>query len=164
MFGGNEALHELTAMLGDADPQVQQDAIRAIVQIGTKEAYGTLERACASSVTTRDMVVRELSLRDPKTIPPLCHVLTSSEPTAAVAAQHEAIIEALASLRAHPDSTAALRTALHRGTWWAPVRTSRLRHAAARGLRRLGSTMPARRSKRRPGPAVAASARWPWAS
>ena len=35
VFGGNEALHELTAMLGDADPQVQQDAIRAIVQIGT---------------------------------------------------------------------------------------------------------------------------------
>ena len=140
VFGGNEALHELTAMLGDADPQVQQDSIRAIVQIGTKEAYATLERACGSSVATRDMVVRELvSLRDPKTIPPLCHVLTSSEPSAAVAAQHEAIIEALASLRAHPDSTAALRTALHRGTWWAPVRTSRLRQAAARGLRRLGS-------------------------
>ena len=140
VFGGNEALHELTVMLSDADPQVQQDSIRAIVQIGTKEAYGTLERACASSVTTRDMVVRELvSLRDPKTIPPLCNVLTSSEPTAAVAALHEAIIEALASLRAHPESTAALRTALHRGTWWAPVRTSRLRHAAARGLRRLGS-------------------------
>jgi HEAT repeat protein len=140
VFGGNEALHELTAMLSDSDPQVQQDSIRAIVQIGTKEAYGTLERACESSETTRDMVVRELvSLRDPKTIPPLCHVLTTGEPTAAAAAQHEAIIEALASLRAHPDSTAALRTALHRGTWWAPVRTSRLRQAAARGLRRLGS-------------------------
>jgi hypothetical protein len=140
VFGGNEALHELMAMLGDADPQVQQDSIRAIVQIGTKEAYATLERACASSPATRDKVVRELvSLRDPKTIPPLCQVLTSSEPTAALAGQHEAIIEALASLRAHPDSTAALRTALHRGTWWAPVRTSRLRQAAARGLRRLGS-------------------------
>jgi HEAT repeat protein len=139
-FGGNEALHELAAMLSDADPQVQQDSIRAIVQIGTKEAYGTLERACAANTATRDIVVRELvSLRDPKTIPPLCRVLTSNEPTAAVAAQHEAIIEALASLRAHPDSTAALRTALHRGTWWAPVRTSRLRQAAARGLRRLGS-------------------------
>ena len=70
VFGGNEALQELTAMLADADPQVQQDSIRAIVQIGTPEAYGTLERACASSEATRDMVVRELvSLRDPKTIP-----------------------------------------------------------------------------------------------
>jgi hypothetical protein len=139
VFGGNEALHELTAMLSDADPQVQQDSIRAIVQIGTKEAYGTLEKAC-SSAATRDMVVRELvSLRDPKTIPPLCFVLTSTEPTAAVAPQHEAIIEALSSLRAHPDSTAALRTALHRGAWWAPRRTSRLRQAAAKGLRRLGS-------------------------
>jgi hypothetical protein len=140
VFGGNEALHELTAMLADADPQVQQDSIRAIVQIGTPEAYSTLETACASSDATRDMVVRELvSLRDPKTIPPLCRVLTTTEPTGTAAAQHEAIIEALASLRAHPDSTAALRTALHRGTWWAPVRTSRLRQAAAKGLRRLGS-------------------------
>jgi len=140
VFGGNEALQELTAMLADADPQVQQDSIRAIVQIGTPEAYGTLERACASSEATREMVVRELvSLRDPKTIPPLCHVLTTTEPTGAAVAQHEAIIEALASLRAHPDSTAALRTALHRGTWWAPVRTSRLRQAAAKALRRLGS-------------------------
>ena len=140
VFGGNEALQELTAMLADADSQVQQDSIRAIVQIGTPEAYGTLERACASSEATRDMMVRELvSLRDPKTIPPLCHVLKTTEPTGAAVAQHEAIIEALASLRAHPDSTTALRTALYRGTWWAPVRTSRLRQAAAKALRRLGS-------------------------
>lgn len=140
IFGGNEALQELAAMLGDADSQVQQDSIRAIVLIGTTEAYAVLERASGSSLSAREMMVRELvSLRDPKTIPPLCHVLTTTEPTAASAAQHVAIIEALASLRPHPDSTTALRTALHRGTWWAPVRTSRLRQAAAVGLRRLGS-------------------------
>jgi hypothetical protein len=140
VFGGNEALRELAGMLADADPQVQQDSIKAIVQIGTKEAYTVLERACSANDGGRDLIVQELvSLRDPKTIPPLCHVLTTTEPAGGVAALHEAIIEALASLRAHPDSTAALKTALYRGTWWAPVRTARLRHAAAKGLRRLGS-------------------------
>jgi hypothetical protein len=140
VFGGNEALQELTAMLGDADSHVQQDSIRAIVQIGTPEAYAALERACGSHEKTRDAVVRELvSLHDPKTIPPLCYVLTTTEPKGAVVALHEAIIEALAGLRASPDSTAALRTALYRGDWWAPVRTARLRQAAAKGLRRLGS-------------------------
>jgi HEAT repeat protein len=140
VFGGNDALRELAAMLSDADPQVKQDSIRAIVQIGTREAYAVLERAYAADDRTRNVVVAELvSLRDPKTIPPLCHALTTSPVTGATAAQHEAIIDALASLRAHPDSTAALRTALHRGTWWAPIRTARLRQAAAKGLRRLGS-------------------------
>ena len=140
VFGGNEALLELTAMLGDADPHVQQDSIRAIVQIGTPEAYAALERVCGTNEEARDTVVRELvSLRDPKTIPPLCFVLTTTEPKGAVVALHEAIIEALAGLRASSDSTAALRTALYRGAWWAPVRTARLRQAAAKGLRRLGS-------------------------
>jgi HEAT repeat protein len=140
VFGGNDALRELTAMLGDADTQVKQDSIRAIVQIGTREAYAVLERACAADDRTRQVVLGELvSLRDPKTIPPLCHALATSPLTSATAAQHEAIIEALASLRAHPDSTAALQAALHRGTWWAPMRTARLRQAAAKGLRRLGS-------------------------
>ena len=79
VFGGNDALRELAAMLSDADPQVQHDSIRAIVQIGTREAYAVLERACGADDRTRTVVVAELvSLRDPKTIPPLCHVLTTS--------------------------------------------------------------------------------------
>ncbi len=140
VFGGNDALRELAGILSDADPQVKQDSIRAIVQIGTREAYAVLERACTADAGTRNVVIAELvSLRDPRTIPPLCHALTTSPVTGATAAQHEAIIEALASLRAHPDSTAALRTALHRGARWAPLRTARLRQAAAKGLRRLGS-------------------------
>jgi hypothetical protein len=140
VFGGNDALRELAAMLRDDDPHVKQDSIRAIVQIGTHDAYSVLERACAADARTRGIVLAELvSLRDPRTIPPLCHALATSPVTAATVAQHEAIIDALASLRSHPDSTAALRTALHRGTWWAPRRTARLRQAAAKALRRLGS-------------------------
>ena len=39
IFGGNDALRELSLLLNDADPQVQRDAVRAIVQIGTPEAF-----------------------------------------------------------------------------------------------------------------------------
>ena len=36
VFGGNEALPELASMLDDADQQVQREAVRAIVQIGSR--------------------------------------------------------------------------------------------------------------------------------
>ena len=42
-FGGNDALPELAPLLEDADVNVQREAIRAIVTIGTDEAYGLLE-------------------------------------------------------------------------------------------------------------------------
>ena len=48
MLGGDEALPELASLLNDADPQVQRESIRAIVQIGTPKAYAVLERAVAS--------------------------------------------------------------------------------------------------------------------
>jgi len=66
-------------------------------------------------------------------------VLKTTSPRGAMAALHEAIIEALASLGAHADSTAALRDALDRGDWWAPRRTAVLRKAAAAALKRIGS-------------------------
>ena len=44
VFGGDEALPELESMLGDPDQQVQRDAVRAIVQIGSDAAYAVLQR------------------------------------------------------------------------------------------------------------------------
>ena len=38
-----------TALLDDAEPAVQRDALRAIVQIGTDEAYAMLQRGAESS-------------------------------------------------------------------------------------------------------------------
>jgi hypothetical protein len=140
VFGGNEALRELTPLLNDADPQVQRDAVRAIVQIGTPEALGVIDRACAASDAAREIVVRELiGLRDTRAIPALAAVLRTTTPRGALTALHEAIIDTLASLGAHSDSTAALRAALDRGDWWAPRRTSTLRRAAAAALKRIGS-------------------------
>ena len=140
IFGGNEALKELTPLLNDADPQVQRDAVRAIVQIGTPEAFAVIDRACQANDAARELIVREvIVLRDTRAVPSLAAVLESTSPRGAVAALHEAIIDALASLGAHADSTAALRAALDRGDWWAPRRTAALRKAAATALKRIGS-------------------------
>ena len=48
-FGGAEALPDLKALLDDAEPAIQRDALRAIVQIGTDEAYAALGEALKSS-------------------------------------------------------------------------------------------------------------------
>jgi len=39
-----------------------------------------------------------------------------------------------------PDAVEALKEALHRGDWLAPMRTRRTRAAAAQALRRIGDT------------------------
>jgi HEAT repeat protein len=140
VFGGDEALPELEPMLGDADQQVQRDAVRAIVQIGSDAAYAVLQRALGAAGTSRDAIVQQLiSLRDDRAIPLLCHVLSHTSPGGPMTAVHLHVIEALSGLKADPQSTQTLRTVLHRGTWWAPSRTARLREAAATALQRIGS-------------------------
>jgi len=47
-LGGDAALPDLRTMLDDTDPQVQREALRAIVQIGTDDAYKVLEQALKS--------------------------------------------------------------------------------------------------------------------
>src|SRR6185369_13000187 len=132
---------ELTALLNDADPQVQRDAVRAIVTIGSTEAFAAIDQQCATGDAARELIVREvIGLRDPRAVPSLAAVLTNTAPRGAMAPLHEAIIDALAALGAHAESTAALRSALDRGDWWAPRRTAVLRHAAASALKRIGST------------------------
>jgi hypothetical protein len=140
VFGGREALPEFASMLGDSDPQVQRESIRAIVQIGTSEAYAVLEHALVSGGASREMLVQQLiGLRDEKAVPLLCHVLEHTAPRGALARVHVDIIEALGGLGPHRDSTRTLRDALFRGQWWAPRRTATLRRAAAAALKRIGS-------------------------
>jgi HEAT repeat protein len=140
VFGGREALPELAGMLDDADPQVQREAIRAIVQIGTEEAYAVLEQALVSRKSSREHILQQLiGLRDDKTVPLLCYVLNHSTPSGKMVEVHAQIIEALGGLASHPESTKTLRTILYRGEWWAPFRTKLLRLAAAAALRRIAS-------------------------
>ena len=137
VFGGREALPELASMLDDKDPQVQRESIRAIVQIGTDEAYAVLERAVVGG--SRDAVVEQLiSLRDDKAIPLLCYVLKRTRPRGKLVNVHLAIIDALGGLSAQAESTSTLKSVLYDGNWWAPFRTTAVRQAAAAALRRLG--------------------------
>ena len=49
-FGGSEALPDLTTLLDDTEPHVQREAVRAILSIGTEEAYAELQRALATGI------------------------------------------------------------------------------------------------------------------
>jgi hypothetical protein len=140
VFGGREALPELASMLDDADPQVQRESIRAIVQIGTDEAFAILEKALVGGSTSRDTILQQLiALRDDKAIPLLCYVLNHTSPRGTMVSVHAQMIEALGSLAAHKESTRTLRNVLYRGEWWAPFRTAALRQAAAAALRHIGT-------------------------
>jgi len=139
VFGGSEALPELASMLDDADPQVQRESIRAIVQIGTDDAFAVLQQALVGGSASRETILQQLiGLRDDKAIPLLCYVLNHTSPRGKMTDVHAQIIEALGSLTVHPESTRALRAILYRGEWWAPLRTAALRQAAASALRQIG--------------------------
>jgi len=140
VFGGHEALPELASMLDDADPQVQRESIRAIVQIGTEKAYAVLEQALVGGGSSGRTILQQLiSLRDERAIPLLCYVLRHTTPRGELVSVHAQIIDTLGGLAPHAESTRALREVLYGGTWWAPFRTAALRRAAAAALHRLGS-------------------------
>src|SRR6185369_4470981 len=123
-FGGQEALPELVSMLNDADPQVQRESIRAIVQIGTNNAYAVLQRALVSKSATRETVLQELlGLRDDKAAPLLCYVLKQTQPTGRFLKVHLDMIDALGNLRGHPESIRTLKQILYGGSMWTPFKT-----------------------------------------
>ncbi|MBI3050648.1 MAG: HEAT repeat domain-containing protein [Acidobacteria bacterium] len=139
MFGGEEALAELSTMLGDRDPQVQREAIRAIIQRGSPEAFALLQRALVAGGARTTVLQEVIGLRDERVVPLLCAVLTGSMPRGALVEIHAQVMDALGGLGSHAESTRALREALYRGKWWAPFRTAALRGAAAAALRRIGT-------------------------
>lgn len=141
VFGGHEALPELASMLDDADPQVQRESIRAIVQIGTEQAFAVLEQALVggNSEAGRTILQQLIGLRDERSIPLLCYVLRHTTPRGALTNVHAQIVDTLGGLPAHSESARALGEVLHSGTWWAPFRTAALRRGAAAALHRLGS-------------------------
>jgi hypothetical protein len=50
-FGGSDALPDLTELLDDNEPQVQREAVRAILNIGTEQSYQVLEKALSSGTS-----------------------------------------------------------------------------------------------------------------
>ena len=136
-FGGADAVTDLAALLDDAEAAVQREALRAIAQIGTNEAYGTLERALKSGTPrTRDAIMQVLgSSRDERAAPLFIYILDHTDYRGRLEGVYLAAVEALGKVGGDAESAAALQKVLYQGEWWAPLRTGRLRRTAASALR-----------------------------
>jgi HEAT repeat protein len=140
-LAGDAALPDLRVMLDDADNQVQREALRAIVQVGTNEAYQLLEQAVKTGAArTRDAIMQALgAFRDEKAAPLFVHILTHTDYKGANEGLYTQTIESLGKVALDERSVATLKDILYRGEWWARGRTARLRTAAARALRSMGT-------------------------
>lgn len=139
-FGGIEALPDLVTLLDDAEPHVQREAIRAILQIGTDEAYETLQHALTTGRgRSRQAIMQALGqTRDERAAPLFSYILQHTDHRGAMRSVYIAAMEALARLGG-ADAVKALQGALYKGEWWAPFRTATLRATAAAGLSRIGT-------------------------
>ncbi len=139
-FGGSESLPDLTELLDDNEPQVQREAVRAILNIGTDAAFRILEQALTSGTTrSRDAIMQSIgTVRDERATPLFIYILGHVDHRGALAPIYLRAIESLGALR-DPAGVAPLREALYKGEWWAPRRTAALRHAAAAAIARIGT-------------------------
>ncbi len=145
-FGGTAALPDLVALLDDVEPQVQREAVRAIVQMGSNESYAALRLALTSgSPQARDSIRQAtFGIRDERAAPLFAYVLRESPYRGAQEEAFRMNLEALGSLRsADADALEVMKQVLYRGEWWAPRRTARLRRAAATALRATGTAAAA---------------------
>jgi HEAT repeat protein len=122
---------------------VQREALRAIVQIGTDEAYEVLLKAMKSGTTrTRDAVMQVLAAtRDERAAPLFVYILEHTDFRGNFEGLYRSAIETLGKVGGDAESVAALRKVLYKGDWWAPFRTARMRSAAAQALRTTGSDL-----------------------
>ncbi len=140
--GGADTLHLLVTLLDDEEPQVQRDALRAIVQMGSDEGFAALRDALTSGTPrTRDMIASSLgTLRDERAAPLFAFIIRQGQYRGASEKIYLTCIELLGGLRVSSEiALAALKQAAVRGEWWAPLRTRRLRAAAVRALATIGS-------------------------
>jgi HEAT repeat protein len=139
-FGGSDALPELTELLDDHEPQVQREAVRAILNIGTDGAFAVLGQALASGTErSREAIMQSVTgARDGRAVPLLAYIIRHVDHRGPLASVYLRALEALGSLKDR-DGIAPLREALYRGEWWAPRRTAMLRGVAAAALARIGT-------------------------
>ena len=141
-IGGAEALPLLLKLLDDEELQVQRDALRAIVQTGTDAAFAALRDALTSgSPRTRDMITGSIStLRDERAAPLFAFLVRQGQIRGRAEKVFLSAVEALGTLRVSDDTTiSALVDAAGRGAWWNPFQAKRLRTAAVKALRAIGS-------------------------
>ena len=165
-FGGSEALPDLTELLDDNEPQVQREAVRAILNIGTDAGLpGPREGARHAAPTrSRDAIMQSHRLRATsarrRSSPTSCGTSTTAAPSRPI------YLRAIESLgrAARPEGVAPLEEALVQGEWWAPRRTARAsrgRGRRARADRDAGGLSARSRSRRRRVAAASAPSRAP---
>jgi hypothetical protein len=139
-FGGSDALPDLTALLDDDEPQIQREAVRAILLIGTEEAYGELQKALVTgSAGTREALMGALiAMRSERAIPLFEYIIGRIDRKGPLRSVYLRAIESLGALKAD-SAVNLLKDALYAGDWWAPFRTAELRRTTALALRHIGS-------------------------
>ena len=140
-LGGEAALPDLRNLLDDSDTQVQREALRAMVQVGTNEAYRLLEQALErGAVRTRDAIMQALgAFRDERAAPLFVYILNNTDYKGANEGTYLSTIESLGKVATDERSASTLKDILYRGEWWARARTTRIRTTAARALRSMGT-------------------------
>jgi HEAT repeat protein len=138
-FGGTEGLKELVPLLTDPEPLVQREAIQGLVLNGTEEASAILLSALGTATgRTRETLVNELiAMREERAAPVFAYLLRRLDRRAQPQV-YSAAIEALGTYGG-TDAVEALRLALYKREWWAPLRTRRLRGAIAAALGKIGT-------------------------
>ena len=139
-FGGSDALPDLTELLDDNEPQVQREAVRAILTINTDKAFQVLQQALATgSENSRNAIMQSISsVRDERATPLVAYILRNVDRRRLTTVYLRAI-EQLGALK-DPEAVQPLAEAFrHPGEWWAPRRNSMLRSAAAAALARVGT-------------------------
>jgi hypothetical protein len=139
-FGGSEGLRELQPLLTDTEPLVQREAIQALVLNGSEAAAGILLQALTTvSGRPRQTLITELgSMRDERAAPLLVHLVRHLDRRTF----HLVYVRAIEGLGSFggPDAVEALKVALYHGDLMSPIKTRRVRVAAAQALRRIGTT------------------------
>ena len=138
-FGGAEGLKELEPLLADPEPLVQREAIQGLVMNGTDAASQILLTALTGPAgRPRETLIAVLAtMRDERAAPLYCYLVRHLD-RKAFHGVYLGAIEALGSFGG-PDAVEALKEALQRGDWRAPLRTRRTRASAAQALRRIGT-------------------------
>jgi HEAT repeat protein len=138
-FGGTEGLKELIPLLTDTEPLVQREAVQGLIMNGSEEASAILLRALTTaSGRTRETLATELvATKDERAAPLYCYLVKHLK-RGAFPKIYAAAIDALANSKSS-DAVQALKVALQHGELLAPMRTRKLRAAAATSLRAIGT-------------------------
>jgi HEAT repeat protein len=138
-FTGGTGLDELKRLLADPEPQVQREAIRAMIQAADERAYEVLVAVLRDGdADARASVGRQLTAQRDARVVPLCRYLLSRLDGQARRDVQVAVIDTLGAVGGE-SAVEPLRDALYEGSWRAPFRTRSVRLAAAQALRRIRS-------------------------